>query len=65
MKDKPLLIMKFGGTSVGSSEAMTGVKGIVENTIKEGWMPVVVLSAMSGVTDDLLRSTEMAKKSPL
>ncbi len=62
MNEKPLLVMKFGGTSVGNSEAMRQVKSIVENVLKEGWMPLVVLSAMSGVTDELLRSTEMAKK---
>lgn len=61
MNDKRILVMKFGGTSVGNSDAMRSVKSIVENVLNEGWTPVVVLSAMSGVTDDLLRSTEMAK----
>ncbi|GAB4473300.1 MAG: aspartate kinase [Anaerolineales bacterium] len=62
MSGSPLLVMKFGGTSVGNSDAMKQVKEIVENVRRDGWMPVLVLSAMSGVTDDLLRSTEMAKK---
>ncbi|MCS6908218.1 MAG: aspartate kinase [Anaerolineales bacterium] len=61
MNEKPLLVMKFGGTSVGNSDAMKRVKEIVKDVLHEGWMPVVVLSAMAGVTDELLRSTEMAK----
>ncbi|MFN3308111.1 MAG: aspartate kinase [Anaerolineales bacterium] len=61
MKERQLLVMKFGGTSVGNSEAMRQVRDIIKNVLDEGWMPVVVLSAMSGVTDDLLRSTEVAK----
>lgn len=61
MEPKPILVMKFGGTSVGSADAMLKVKDIVEESIADGWKPVVVLSAMAGVTDQLLQSTEMAK----
>ncbi|MGB9668823.1 MAG: aspartate kinase [Anaerolineales bacterium] len=61
MENKPILVMKFGGTSVGSADAMLKVKDIVEESIADGWKPVVILSAMVGVTDQLLQSTEMAK----
>lgn len=48
------LVMKFGGTSVGSVEAMTQVLQIVRQT-KEQWPRlVVVTSALSGVTNLLL-----------
>lgn len=48
------LIMKFGGTSVGSVAAMTQVIGIVRQTQQEWPRRVVVVSALSGVTNLLL-----------
>ena len=50
------LVMKFGGTSVGSIEAMSQVVKIV-NTERPHWDGlVVVASAFSGITDLLLKS---------
>jgi len=46
--------MKFGGTSVEDTPAFTNVARIVAK--HEGLRPVVVVSAMSGVTNALLRS---------
>jgi bifunctional aspartokinase / homoserine dehydrogenase 1 len=54
------LTMKFGGTSVGSPEALTNVVKIVRETVESGDRLVVVVSAMSGVTDMLLNSVRMA-----
>jgi aspartokinase/homoserine dehydrogenase 1 len=48
------LTMKFGGTSVGSAEALTQAAGIVLEQANK-WDLVVVVSAMSGVTDALTR----------
>lgn len=49
------LVMKFGGTSVGTAEAMRQVVSIV-TTEKQRWKNVVVVtSALSGVTDTLLK----------
>jgi aspartokinase len=53
-----LLVMKFGGTSVGSGDAIRRVAGIIVDQLDQN--PVVVTSAMSGVTDDLLELTEQA-----
>jgi len=50
------LVMKFGGTSVGSVEAMEHVVGILREERKNWTRLVVVISAMSGVTDLLLGS---------
>ena len=47
--------MKFGGTSVGSAEALNRVANIVANTDGER---VVVVSAMSGVTNYLVSVVE-------
>jgi aspartate kinase len=49
-----IAVMKFGGTSVADPEAIRRVAGIVEAEIARGSRPVVVVSAMSGVTDRLL-----------
>lgn len=50
---KPLLVMKFGGTSVGSPEAIRRAAALAAQTTPE-WRPAVVSSAMSKVTDLLL-----------
>jgi aspartate kinase len=46
--------MKFGGTSVGSAERIAQVAEIVRAEVNKGNQVVVVLSAMSGVTNTLL-----------
>lgn len=50
------LTLKFGGTSVGSAEAMRQAAAIVVDLRRQGHQVVVVTSAMSGVTDLLLAS---------
>lgn len=46
-----MIVMKFGGTSVGSKEAIERTIGIVSGRLSD--RPVVVVSAMSKVTDML------------
>lgn len=46
--------MKFGGTSVEDATAMQRTASIVEGRLKKGLRPVVVVSAMAKVTDQLL-----------
>ncbi|HZU66331.1 MAG TPA: aspartate kinase [Ktedonobacteraceae bacterium] len=55
--DNPVSILKFGGTSVGTGERIRHVAHIIEKQLhdREENFPVVVVSAMSGVTDQLLR----------
>lgn len=48
-----MIVMKFGGTSVGSAERIRTVLEIVKQYESE--QPIVVVSALSGVTDTLLR----------
>ncbi len=52
-----MLVLKFGGTSVGSIENMVNVKNIINN----GQQKVVVLSAMSGTTNALVKVAEYIK----
>lgn len=54
------LTMKFGGTSVGSPEAISNVAGIVGDAAAQGNRVIVVVSAMSGVTDALITSVREA-----
>lgn len=52
--------MKFGGTSVGDVAAFERVYGIVSSQLER--RPVVVVSAMTKVTDALLDAFDTAKK---
>ena len=52
------IVMKFGGTSVEDAEAFRRVATIVESRVEQ--RPVVVVSAMSGMTDALLAGVELA-----
>lgn len=50
-----LLIMKFGGTSVGSAAALDQAAGLVLEQAQRWDQVTVIVSAMSGVTDALTR----------
>jgi aspartate kinase len=56
------LVMKFGGTSVGSAEALTAAAQIVRDARADWARLVVVTSAMSGITDLLLSSAILASQ---
>jgi aspartate kinase len=60
-----MLVMKFGGTSVKDPAAITRLAGIVRTAraaapVSGGQGPVVVVSALSKVTDQLVAITEHA-----
>jgi aspartate kinase len=52
--------MKFGGTSVEDPTAIRRIAAIVAGRVAMGKQPVVVVSAMAKVTDQLLRAAETA-----
>ncbi|MDR1867514.1 MAG: bifunctional aspartate kinase/homoserine dehydrogenase I [Treponema sp.] len=52
-----MFVLKFGGTSVGTPDAITRVIDIVKG---KGNTPVIVISALSGVTDHILKSARLA-----
>ncbi|MBN1886462.1 MAG: aspartate kinase [Thermoflexales bacterium] len=54
------LTMKFGGTSVGSTEAIKQAADIVLEQAQKGQQVTVIVSAMSGVTDALTRGAQTA-----
>jgi aspartate kinase len=57
-----LIVMKFGGTSVGSVPALQKLIEIIRRSHEQGQQLVAVVSAMSGVTDLLLNAARQAEK---
>ena len=57
---RPLRIMKFGGTSVGDATRIRKVIEIIREAAREGDV-VVVVSAMSGVTNRLIEAASQAE----
>jgi aspartokinase/homoserine dehydrogenase 1 len=53
-------VLKFGGTSVGSVDSIKAVLDIVKQSYEKQEKPLVVLSAMSGVTNLLTKMAENA-----
>ena len=54
-------VLKFGGTSVGSVESILSLKAIVEKEA-QGQPIIVVVSALSGITDKLIATSVLAQK---
>lgn len=50
----PLLVMKFGGTSVADVDRIRNVAQKVQREVSRGYQVIVVLSAMSGKTNELV-----------
>lgn len=50
-----LIVQKYGGTSVGTPERIRNVAARLLETQREGCRVVAVISAMAGVTDNLLK----------
>jgi aspartate kinase len=56
------LVMKFGGTSVADGERISHVCNLIDKYLKQDNKIVVVVSALAGVTDELLRASNLAGK---
>ena len=52
-----IVVLKFGGTSVGTIERIKKVADIISNFRKKNYKVIVVSSAMSGVTNDLIKKS--------
>jgi len=53
-----IVVLKFGGTSVGTVERIKKVANIITSYIKKRYKVIVVSSAMSGVTNDLVKKSK-------
>lgn len=49
----PFVVLKFGGTSVSSVSNWKSIVGVLRDRLAEGLRPVVIHSALSGITDRL------------
>ncbi len=56
----PWVVMKFGGTSVSTAENWQTIAGLVRNRLRAGLKPLVVHSAVSGVSNALADALELA-----
>ena len=54
----PLIVLKFGGTSVGSCDKIIKVAKLVKQYYDQKNKVIVVSSAMSGATDDLIKKSK-------
>ena len=56
------IVIKFGGTSVGSIEKIINAAKIIKKRYKEGNDVIVVVSAMAGSTNDLINKSKKISK---
>jgi len=56
------LVLKFGGTSVGSLEKIQKVANVIKKRHEKGNEIIVIVSAMFGVTDDLKKKSNSISK---
>jgi aspartate kinase len=56
------IVIKFGGTSVGNIEKIIAAAKIVRKEHKRGNKIIVVVSAMAGKTNELIKQSEMVGK---
>ena len=52
-----IVVLKFGGTSVGTTEKIKKVAEIIANYKKKKYKVIVISSAMSGVTNELIKKS--------
>jgi aspartate kinase len=57
-----LIVMKFGGTSVGVAERIARAADLAVESAAEGRRVVVVTSAMGGVTNELIQAARQASE---
>src|SRR6266699_441553 len=60
----PLVVQKYGGTSVGTPERIGNVARRLIETQREGCQVVAVISAMAGTTDNLLKLAQQISPHP-
>lgn len=60
----PLIVQKYGGTSVGTPERIRNVAARIVDTQRNGARVVAVISAMAGVTDNLIKLARETSPQP-
>lgn len=62
--NSPWVVMKFGGTSVSTADDWRMIAAVLQNRIAEGLRPVVVHSALQGVSNALNAVLETVHRDP-
>lgn len=62
--DGPIVVMKFGGTSLATSDRIRNAAKIVHSSKRSGHRPVVAASAMGHTTDELLKLAKELSSAP-
>ena len=57
-----IIVLKFGGTSVGTLDRIVKISKIIISFVKKKYKVIVVTSAMSGVTNDLIKKAGKISK---
>ena len=57
-----IVVLKFGGTSVGTLKRVNKVADIISGFIKKKYKVIVVSSAMSGMTNELVKKSKMISR---
>ncbi len=58
-----IIVLKFGGTSVGTIERIKKIANIIIRYKKKGYKLIVISSAMSGATNDLIKKSKFLSSS--
>ncbi len=58
-----MIVLKFGGTSVGTADSLKNVLQIVQKHSLEGNLQTVVVSALGGITNQLVKIADLAENS--
>ena len=53
-----IVVLKFGGTSVGTIRKIKKVASIIKDFRKKNYKVIVISSAMSGVTNEFIRKSK-------
>ena len=57
-----IIVLKFGGTSVGTLDRIIKISKIITSYIEKRYKVIVVTSAMSGVTNELIKKAGQISK---
>jgi aspartate kinase len=60
----PIIVQKFGGSSVADAEKIKNVARIIVDTYEKGFRTVAVISAMGDSTDDLVTLANQLSQNP-
>jgi aspartate kinase len=64
LNESPVIVQKFGGSSVADAEKIKNVARIIVDTHEKGYKTVAVISAMGDSTDDLVSLARQLSDAP-